>query len=125
MPNPGLSNIDQNSITPPEHNLVSAVKCYHCNITGLVFAKAIYEYEGCNSDELSFPEGAIIRIISKDENGVDDGWWKGELNGKTGVFPALVVEELEQENKVSPVPQQRKKAWTINEHTLVCKYDLF
>lgn len=23
---------------------------------------------------------------------VDDGWWEGELNGKIGLFPSLVVE---------------------------------
>jgi len=57
-------------------------------------AKAIYNYEACTDDELSLPIGAVINILSKNESGVDDGWWKGELNGKTGLFPALVVEEL-------------------------------
>uniref|UniRef100_H2YMG2 Uncharacterized protein n=1 Tax=Ciona savignyi TaxID=51511 RepID=H2YMG2_CIOSA len=57
-------------------------------------AKAIYEYEACSEEELTFPEGAIISVLSKDDNGIDDGWWKGELNGKVGVFPGLVVEEL-------------------------------
>ena len=57
-------------------------------------AKAIYNYEACNDDELSFPLGAIINIISKNEDGVDDGWWKGELNGRKGLFPAIVVEEF-------------------------------
>lgn len=65
------------------------------------YAKAIYEYEGCTDEEISFPEGAIIRIITKDDNGVDDGWWKGELNGLIGVFPALVVEEITSEDKPS------------------------
>ena len=30
----------------------------------------------------------------QDENGVDDGWWEGEVNGSIGVFPSLVVEEI-------------------------------
>uniref|UniRef100_F6UT38 Uncharacterized protein n=1 Tax=Ciona intestinalis TaxID=7719 RepID=F6UT38_CIOIN len=62
--------------------------------TNFCLAKAIYEYEACSEEELSFPEGAIISIISKDDNGIDDGWWKGELNGKIGVFPGLVVEDM-------------------------------
>uniref|UniRef100_H2YMG0 SH3 domain-containing protein n=1 Tax=Ciona savignyi TaxID=51511 RepID=H2YMG0_CIOSA len=61
---------------------------------GICLAKAIYEYEACSEEELTFPEGAIISVLSKDDNGIDDGWWKGELNGKVGVFPGLVVEEL-------------------------------
>ena len=67
-------------------------------------AKAVYDYEACTTEELSFPEGAIINILSKDDNGIDDGWWKGELNGKIGVFPGLVVEELGCEKNVSHSP---------------------
>ncbi|KAM9312425.1 F-BAR and double SH3 domains protein 1 [Gastrophryne carolinensis] len=61
-------------------------------------ARALYDYEGQSEEELSFPEGAIIHIIRKEEGGVDDGFWKGEFNGRVGVFPSLVVEELSGEN---------------------------
>ncbi|TSM28200.1 F-BAR and double SH3 domains protein 2 [Bagarius yarrelli] len=57
------------------------------------FAKALYDYEAQTEDELSFPEGAIIRILSKD-NQEDDGFWEGEFNGSVGVFPAVLVEDL-------------------------------
>ncbi|XP_075458119.1 F-BAR and double SH3 domains protein 1 isoform X4 [Ascaphus truei] len=57
-------------------------------------ARALYDYEGQSAEELTFPDGAIIQIIRKDEDGVDDGFWKGEFNGRVGVFPSLVVEEL-------------------------------
>ena len=33
-------------------------------------------------------EGATILVIGKDE----EAWWKGECNGKTGVFPSNYVE---------------------------------
>lgn len=55
--------------------------------------KALYDYEGQTDDELSFPEGAIIRILNK-ENQNDDGFWEGEFNGRIGVFPSVLVEEL-------------------------------
>lgn len=58
------------------------------------WARAIYDYEACSKEELSFITGTLIRILRKDENGIDDGFWEGELNGKVGVFPSLVVEEL-------------------------------
>ncbi|XP_003463504.2 F-BAR and double SH3 domains protein 2 isoform X2 [Cavia porcellus] len=57
------------------------------------FVKALYDYEGQTDDELSFPEGAIIRILNK-ENQDDDGFWEGEFNGWIGVFPSVLVEEL-------------------------------
>ncbi|XP_068133815.1 F-BAR and double SH3 domains protein 1 [Hyperolius riggenbachi] len=65
---------------------------------GVSLARALYDYEGQSEEELSFPEGAIIHLIRKDEGGVDDGFWKGEFNGRVGVFPSLVVEELSGDN---------------------------
>ncbi|XP_034033571.1 F-BAR and double SH3 domains protein 2-like [Thalassophryne amazonica] len=57
------------------------------------FAKALYDYAAQTDDELSFPEGAIIRILSR-ETHEDDGFWEGEFNGVVGVFPAVLVEDL-------------------------------
>lgn len=38
-----------------------------------------------NDDELTLEEGQIVTIVSKDVE--DKGWWKGEIDGKVGVFP--------------------------------------
>jgi len=59
------------------------------------WARALYDYEAMAEEEISFTEGTLIRIIRKDENGIDDGFWEGEINGKVGVFPSLVVEEVQ------------------------------
>ncbi|XP_026183626.1 F-BAR and double SH3 domains protein 2-like [Mastacembelus armatus] len=61
--------------------------------SSVAFAKALYDYAGQTDDELSFPEGAIIRILSR-ETHEDDGFWEGEFNGVVGVFPAVLVEDL-------------------------------
>lgn len=62
-------------------------------LVAVSFAKALYDYAGQTDDELSFPEGAIIRILSR-ETHEDDGFWEGEFNGVVGVFPAVLVEDL-------------------------------
>ncbi|XP_029111158.1 F-BAR and double SH3 domains protein 2 isoform X2 [Scleropages formosus] len=59
----------------------------------MTFVKAMYDYEGQTDEELSFPEGAIIRILHKDGQ-EDDGFWEGEFNGRVGVFPSVLVEDL-------------------------------
>lgn len=56
--------------------------------------RALYDYEGQSAEELSFPEGAIIQVLPREEGEVDDGFWKGDFNGRVGVFPSLVVEEI-------------------------------
>uniref|UniRef100_H3DK01 Osteoclast-stimulating factor 1 n=1 Tax=Tetraodon nigroviridis TaxID=99883 RepID=H3DK01_TETNG len=48
---------------------------------------ALYDYTAANSDEMSFTTGQIISVL--DKNNPD--WWKGELNGVTGLFPTNYV----------------------------------
>ncbi|XP_022909284.1 protein nervous wreck isoform X2 [Onthophagus taurus] len=57
---------------------------------------ALYDYDGEGDEELTFEEGQVIRIVSKCAHSVDDGWWKGELEGRIGNFPSLVVEECDE-----------------------------
>ncbi|XP_055245223.1 F-BAR and double SH3 domains protein 1 isoform X2 [Gorilla gorilla gorilla] len=57
-------------------------------------AQALYSYTGQSAEELSFPEGALIRLLPRAQDGVDDGFWRGEFRGRVGVFPSLLVEEL-------------------------------
>ncbi|XP_051048334.1 F-BAR and double SH3 domains protein 2 isoform X1 [Phodopus roborovskii] len=81
------------------------------------FVKALYDYEGQTDDELSFPEGAIIRIVNK-ENQDDDGFWEGEFNGRIGVFPSVLVEDLSaSENGDSPGTREIKISPSPKPHT--------
>eukprot|EP00794_Sanderia_malayensis_P003496 gene3496-3995_t len=52
--------------------------------------QAIYDYTAGQEDELTIHSGDIINVISKSEG----GWWTGELNGMTGLFPANYVEQI-------------------------------
>ncbi|NXR12319.1 FCSD1 protein, partial [Semnornis frantzii] len=61
---------------------------------GAWLVRALYDYEGQSPEELSFPEGAIIRVLPRAPGEVDDGFWTGDFDGRIGVFPSLVVEEL-------------------------------
>ena len=59
------------------------------------FCKALYDFDASNNVELSFKEGDVIKVLrTKTPSGGDDGWWEGEIHGKVGLFPSLVVEPL-------------------------------
>ncbi|XP_022122353.2 protein nervous wreck isoform X2 [Pieris rapae] len=62
----------------------------------LGFCFALYDYDAEASDELNLEEGQIIRIVSREAHEVDDGWWRGEVNGAVGNFPSLIVEECDE-----------------------------
>uniref|UniRef100_A0A672Z4C1 F-BAR and double SH3 domains protein 2 n=1 Tax=Sphaeramia orbicularis TaxID=375764 RepID=A0A672Z4C1_9TELE len=68
--------------------------------TNMVYVRALYDYEGQADEELSFPEGAVIRLLSRDTQ-TDDGFWEGELNGRVGVFPSVLVEDLNENGETS------------------------
>ncbi|KAJ3661087.1 hypothetical protein Zmor_005506 [Zophobas morio] len=61
-----------------------------------MYCCALYDYDGEGDEELTFEEGQIIKVLSKCAHSVDDGWWKGELEGRVGNFPSLVVEECDE-----------------------------
>uniref|UniRef100_A0A8C2X4J7 F-BAR and double SH3 domains protein 2 n=1 Tax=Cyclopterus lumpus TaxID=8103 RepID=A0A8C2X4J7_CYCLU len=68
--------------------------------TNMIFVRALYDYEGQADEELSFSEGAVIRLLSRDTQ-TDDGFWEGELNGRVGVFPSVLVEDLTENGETS------------------------
>ncbi|XP_056016461.1 SH3 domain-containing kinase-binding protein 1-like isoform X3 [Ostrea edulis] len=77
-----------------------------------------YSYSADNEDELSLKENEVLTILDKDLE--DAGWWRGELNGKIGVFPDNFVELIPTEegidkftrpwssNKIPPQPKPKK-----------------
>ncbi|KAK7883264.1 hypothetical protein WMY93_029438 [Mugilogobius chulae] len=66
----------------------------------MVFVRALYDYEGQADEELSFTEGAVIRLLNRDTQ-TDDGFWEGELNGRVGVFPSVLVEDVNENGEHS------------------------
>nr|XP_046257195.1 intersectin-1 isoform X3 [Scatophagus argus] len=64
--------------TPPK---LAPVNTAVCQVIGM------YDYVAQNDDELAFLKGQVITVLNKD----DCDWWKGELNGREGLFPSNYV----------------------------------
>ncbi|XP_076834688.1 intersectin-2b [Brachyhypopomus gauderio] len=84
---------------------------------------AIYDYVAANQDELSFSQSQIINVLDKN----DPDWWKGELNGVTGLFPTNYVKMTTSDSDPSQqwcadltsldsmTPQEKKRQGYIHE----------
>ncbi|XP_038662281.1 1-phosphatidylinositol 4,5-bisphosphate phosphodiesterase gamma-2 [Scyliorhinus canicula] len=73
----GINYVDPNELAPAQGSV-----------------KALYNYQGQQQDELSFPRGAIIHNVKKQ----DKGWWKGDYEDKIQkFFPSNYVEEISAE----------------------------
>ncbi|KZC09955.1 Unconventional myosin-Ie, partial [Dufourea novaeangliae] len=59
-------------------------------VPSLPKAKALYDYNAQDLDELELKEGDILEILKEHEG----GWWHGRLKGKTGLFPSNYIEKL-------------------------------
>ena len=76
----------------------------------------LFPYVAQNEDELSLAEGQLITIITKDCE--DKGWWKGELDGRVGVFPDNFVKRVsqnisEEAKQVLPETPEKPKPATL------------
>ncbi|XP_064196339.1 CD2-associated protein-like isoform X2 [Anguilla rostrata] len=61
------------------------------------YCKAIYPFDASNEDELTLKEGDIICVLNKETG--EPGWWRGEVNGKEGVFPDNFVTVISETDK--------------------------
>ncbi|XP_043070775.1 serine-rich adhesin for platelets isoform X3 [Drosophila grimshawi] len=53
--------------------------------------KVIYSYTQVNDDELTLAVGDVIEFLGE----VEEGWWRGRLRSKVGVFPSNFVRHIE------------------------------
>ncbi|XP_067466752.1 intersectin-1 isoform X5 [Thunnus thynnus] len=75
---PSTSKTTPTEPTPPK---LAAASTALCQVIGM------YDYVAQNDDELAFMKGQVITVLNKD----DCDWWKGELNGREGLFPSNYV----------------------------------
>nr|DBA33653.1 TPA: hypothetical protein GDO54_001302 [Pyxicephalus adspersus] len=70
------------------------------------YARVMFDYTPAMPDELPLKKGDVVSLISKETE--DEGWWKGELNGKTGFFPDnfVILLPLNSQIKASKPPKR-------------------
>lgn len=69
----------------------------------------MYDFQPTEQGELGFEKGDIIRVIES----VYRDWWKGELRGKTGIFPVNYVEKI-----VDPSPSDLLKEASVENEVM-------
>jgi len=61
------------------------------------FCKVLFSYEPCNEDELTLMPQDSIEFLGE----VEEGWWRGRLRGRVGVFPSNFVS--------APAPEEQER----------------
>ncbi|KNC84703.1 hypothetical protein SARC_03078 [Sphaeroforma arctica JP610] len=94
----------QNSNKRPSSRPVSKVEAE----TSKEMARALFDYDANDSDDLPFKEGDMIEVLEH----VDADWLTGTLNGNTGMFPLNFVEIVKTKGtvkKINSKPKQKKE----------------
>uniref|UniRef100_A0A8C5TLH1 SH3 domain-containing kinase-binding protein 1 n=2 Tax=Malurus TaxID=55806 RepID=A0A8C5TLH1_9PASS len=65
-----------------------------------------FSYMPQNEDELELKVGDIIEVVGE----VEEGWWEGILNGKTGMFPSNFIKELSDCDDVGIAQEEQVKS---------------
>lgn len=65
--------------------------------SGRKYCKVLFNYEPCNEDELELMPQDSIEFLEE----VEEGWWRGRLHGRVGVFPSNFV--------TSPSPEEAER----------------
>ncbi|XP_074839464.1 SH3 domain-containing kinase-binding protein 1 isoform X3 [Carettochelys insculpta] len=63
-----------------------------------------FSYMPQNEDELELKVGDIIEVVGE----VEEGWWEGILNGKTGMFPSNFIKELSVDSDDVEIAQEEQ-----------------
>jgi len=64
--------------------------------------RVVFSYTPQNEDELALEEKDEIEFISE----VEEGWWRGKLGGRIGVFPSNFVVEVPPATENEPSPSE-------------------
>ncbi|XP_063768837.1 SH3 domain-containing kinase-binding protein 1 isoform X8 [Eleginops maclovinus] len=67
--------------------------------------KASFSYVPQHEDELELKIGDIIEIIAE----VEEGWWEGFLNGKTGMFPSNFTKVVQTDSETHSVDTSQEE----------------
>ncbi|CAB0032248.1 unnamed protein product [Trichogramma brassicae] len=67
------------------------------NGSGRKLCRVLFSYDPCNDDELKLIRDEHIEYLGE----VEEGWWRGRIKGKIGVFPSNFV--------APPYPEKKER----------------
>ncbi|KAK8387484.1 hypothetical protein O3P69_018198 [Scylla paramamosain] len=77
----------------PDSNVTTPLNVQRREMVGRR-CRVVFSYTPQHDDELPLCVGQTINVLQE----VEEGWWKGVLDGQVGMFPSNFVEELAEDN---------------------------
>eukprot|EP00111_Clytia_hemisphaerica_P010661 TCONS_00031131-protein len=91
---------DEVAKPPPPTAPVSAKPTVSSSGPAKKLARATFEYIPEQQDEIALSVGDVVEVLEEE----DEGWWRGRINGKEGMFPSNFVERIKDEHPSASAP---------------------
>ncbi|KAI0761840.1 hypothetical protein BD413DRAFT_587977 [Trametes elegans] len=88
--NPPSASATPTTTAPPASSSPVSAQSPQDSIPIVTRVRALHTFEPTEPGELAFEKGDIIKVV--DRNYKD--WWRGQVKGRTGIFPVNYVEPL-------------------------------
>jgi len=84
-PPPAVESSSQSPSTAPTSPISSTTDGY-----AVTRVRALHSFEPTEPNELAFEKGDIIKVVNREYK----DWWRGQIRGRTGIFPVNYVVRL-------------------------------
>jgi signal transducing adaptor molecule len=82
---PVVETSSQSTSTAPTSPTSSTTEGY-----AVTRVRALHSFEPTEPNELAFEKGDVIKVVNREYK----DWWRGQLRGRTGIFPVNYVVRL-------------------------------
>ncbi|TCD65854.1 ESCRT-0 subunit protein hse1 [Steccherinum ochraceum] len=104
-----VTSVTTNSYTPASP--VPSHKSTQESAPVVTRVRALHTFEPSEAGELAFDKGDIIKVVDR---GYKD-WWRGQLKGRTGIFPVNYVEPLPEPTASEIAKEAEREAAVFNQ----------
>lgn len=98
---PAVESSPQSTSTAPTSPTSSTTDGY-----GVTRVRALHGFEPTEPNELAFEKGDVIKVVNREYK----DWWRGQLRGRTGIFPVNYVEPLPEPTSAELAAEAQQEA---------------
>ncbi|KAN0137027.1 hypothetical protein V8E53_005024 [Lactarius tabidus] len=95
---------DSPPLLPPPSLPTSAAPS--AEMYGVTRVRALHTFEPTEPNELAFDKGDLIKVVNREYK----DWWRGQLRGRTGIFPVNYVEALPEPSAAELAAEAQQEA---------------
>ncbi|KAH3684566.1 hypothetical protein WICPIJ_004456 [Wickerhamomyces pijperi] len=101
---------EKQSLAPQSTSSSSSSAVPPAPVTNQEYAEALYDYSPQQPEDLSLRTGDKVKVLER----LSPDWWRGENNGRVGMFPSNYVKIIPNNDRQAPPSYSRPQGMPAN-----------